>query len=169
MQYCPKCRIRVEKIDGCNHMTCYLCNYEWCWLCRGTYDELHFAPFNPLGCPGGGYVRPDSFWRNVLRKVGGLIFLLLLIPLFLLFFTSAMVLALLGNNNRLMRWFRPLHMCFRVWLVLLVLAVTMPLNVFVAPLTLIVGIPVFIGVKIYLYVQMNRRASRNIDRLMLEL
>lgn len=29
------------------------CQYEFCWLCGGWYGgSLHFAPFNPFGCPG---------------------------------------------------------------------------------------------------------------------
>ncbi|XP_054153185.1 protein kinase 4-like [Oppia nitens] len=30
---CPKCRIRCEKIDGCNHMQCKMCMVHFCWLC----------------------------------------------------------------------------------------------------------------------------------------
>lgn len=41
---CPNCQYFVEKNEGCNHMICANCKYEWCWLCLkeslpGHYDE----------------------------------------------------------------------------------------------------------------------------------
>jgi len=52
IQICPECKSRVQKAEGCNHMTCLVCTYEWCWLCKGEYSRNHYDPFNPLGCPG---------------------------------------------------------------------------------------------------------------------
>lgn len=31
---CPVCAARVEKNDGCNHMTCLQCRSHWCWYCK---------------------------------------------------------------------------------------------------------------------------------------
>ena len=28
---CPNCSIITEKKDGCNHITCSKCQYQWCW------------------------------------------------------------------------------------------------------------------------------------------
>lgn len=52
VQQCPQCRRRVEKEDGCNHVACHVCHYEWCWLCRSQYSPMHYSPINPFGCPG---------------------------------------------------------------------------------------------------------------------
>lgn len=41
MKYCPSCRNWVEKANGCDHMTCINCKYEWCWLCGEKYEYNH--------------------------------------------------------------------------------------------------------------------------------
>ncbi|KAH7380285.1 hypothetical protein DE146DRAFT_773436 [Phaeosphaeria sp. MPI-PUGE-AT-0046c] len=33
----PKCGVRIEKNDGCDHMTCRRCNHEFCWVCFAPY------------------------------------------------------------------------------------------------------------------------------------
>ena len=81
VQKCPKCKRPVEKADGCNHMTCAACHYEFCWLCGGAYlGGAHFNPLNPLGCAGlqGGYNEKRN-WP--MWKIYGLRFLKLLLLL----------------------------------------------------------------------------------------
>ena len=38
---CPnrKCNKRIEKNQGCNHMTCSQCRHEFCWMCKGPWSE----------------------------------------------------------------------------------------------------------------------------------
>lgn len=52
---CPKCKSKIEKNDGCNHMTCIRCHYQFCWICLGKYGENHYKWFNVCGCPGMQY------------------------------------------------------------------------------------------------------------------
>ena len=45
VSFCPMCRTKIEKNKGCNHMTCYFCNFEFCWACGGSASssEGHFS------------------------------------------------------------------------------------------------------------------------------
>ena len=54
---CPKCNIYTEKNEGCNHMTCVSCKYQWCWLCEGEYTYDHY---NTGKCEGFQFVRADN-------------------------------------------------------------------------------------------------------------
>lgn len=43
---CPECGTCIEKNGGCNHMKCYSCKYEFCWMCLGMYNIQ--VPFKVL-------------------------------------------------------------------------------------------------------------------------
>ena len=36
---CTQCNARIEKNQGCNHMVCKICKYEFCWICMGSWIE----------------------------------------------------------------------------------------------------------------------------------
>ena len=43
IKYCPNCKRKVEKLAGCEHLTCPKCKYEWCWVCGGRYTNGHIC------------------------------------------------------------------------------------------------------------------------------
>jgi ariadne-1 len=53
---CSKCQIRIEKNQGCNHMTCKVCKHEFCWICMGPWSEH--------GQNSGGYYKCNRFENN---------------------------------------------------------------------------------------------------------
>ncbi|KAK4954286.1 hypothetical protein LTR10_007716 [Elasticomyces elasticus] len=34
---CPECHVLIEKSTGCEHMTCFSCKFQFCWMCFAPY------------------------------------------------------------------------------------------------------------------------------------
>lgn len=85
VRFCPVCRAKVEKNEGCNHMTCIICKYEFCWFCLGYAGtgSNHFDPMNPYSCGAGQFDRTATRWPiiNYLKFVLGFIFMVVLLPI----------------------------------------------------------------------------------------
>ena len=54
---CPQCKFYTEKNEGCNHMTCAECQYQWCWLCEGKYTYDHYQEGK---CKGNQFIQANS-------------------------------------------------------------------------------------------------------------
>ena len=54
---CPKCSIITQKNEGCNHIICPKCNYQWCWLCNGEYSVEHYREGK---CKGYQFYKPKN-------------------------------------------------------------------------------------------------------------
>jgi hypothetical protein len=61
---CPSCKVWIEKIDGCDHMTCN-CGAHICWKCMGIFSQGEI--YSHLGTVHGGYgggnqdIEPEEF------------------------------------------------------------------------------------------------------------
>ena len=67
---CPRCQMFTEKNEGCNHMTCVSCKYQWCWLCEGEYKYEHYRSGK---CKGQQFTRADNLKEiECLRNAFGL-------------------------------------------------------------------------------------------------
>ena len=64
---CPKCSIITEKNNGCNHITCTKCGYQWCWLCNQEYDANHFTGGK---CKGFQFFQPKNEYEIKLMMEG---------------------------------------------------------------------------------------------------
>merc|ERR1712137_254622 len=42
-QFCAGCNLEIAKDSGCNHMTCQICGYQWCWVCGEKYQDDHYS------------------------------------------------------------------------------------------------------------------------------
>ena len=64
---CPKCSIITEKNQGCNHITCTKCGYQWCWLCNEEYKVNHFKEGK---CRGFQFFQPKNDYEIKLVMEG---------------------------------------------------------------------------------------------------
>ena len=64
---CPQCGTWTEKYEGCNHITCLECNYQWCWLCNGNYNINHYTEGK---CKGFQFFKPKDEYEIQLAFEG---------------------------------------------------------------------------------------------------
>lgn len=53
---CPKCKVPIEKNNGCDHMTCSRCRHHFCWICSAGYLQI-FAQGNHRHAEGCTHYR----------------------------------------------------------------------------------------------------------------
>lgn len=93
---CPNCKYFVEKGEGCNHMTCANCKYEWCWYCLKESLPGHFDDGG--NCAGLQYTKCQCFSNRFcvflyqfLLQILGIIKFDLLLPFYFIRFLNEKV------------------------------------------------------------------------------
>ncbi|XP_059164030.1 ankyrin repeat and IBR domain-containing protein 1-like [Physella acuta] len=56
---CPNCKSPIQKNEGCNHMKCSKCKYDFCWVCLEQWKRHNSST--------GGYFKCNRY--EVVRKV----------------------------------------------------------------------------------------------------
>jgi hypothetical protein len=64
---CSKCHSHIEKNEGCDHMTCFKCKYEFCWECLAGYLGIkrHGAYLHYRTCKH----YPTTDTRSILKRL----------------------------------------------------------------------------------------------------
>lgn len=80
---CPSCHHGIEKSDGCNHMTCGKCHFEFCWLCGGKFSQKHYEWYNIFGCPGMQYIHLErrGLFRIYLERIARALCFIIIFPI----------------------------------------------------------------------------------------
>ena len=80
-KWCPKCWVRIEKNEGCNHMKCSNCGTDFCWVCGKL----------------GSYHKDCEFVQSSCKGILCLLICLLFLPLIVLFLLPLMMGAFVGK------------------------------------------------------------------------
>ena len=134
---CPRCGILILKSerDGCNHMKCSTCSYEFCWICGMKYTVNHFDKSNVFGCQGLQESEPQS--RCKLLSIT--ILHTIMVPFTLLFYPVYVVFAAMRNPYYMPKEYRCLCFCSDL-LENCNLIVSCFLACFFIPLALVIGL-----------------------------
>lgn len=62
---CPKCNVRVDKSEGCNHMKCTICNTHFCWICNMIYSLNEITEHYRNGPYGDCFGNQRNIEQNV--------------------------------------------------------------------------------------------------------
>ncbi|XP_041106160.1 probable E3 ubiquitin-protein ligase RNF217 isoform X2 [Polyodon spathula] len=77
-QKCPRCKIHIQRTEGCDHMTCSQCNTNFCYRCGERYRQLRFfgdhtSNLSIFGCKFRYLPEKPNLRRLVRGSVCGLI------------------------------------------------------------------------------------------------
>mmetsp|Transcript_16307 Transcript_16307/g.34984 ORF Transcript_16307/g.34984 Transcript_16307/m.34984 type:complete len:884 (+) Transcript_16307:315-2966(+) len=51
LKKCPACKVPIEKLGGCDHMRCTMCNVDFCWACGNSNAGRPGQSWHGIGNP----------------------------------------------------------------------------------------------------------------------
>ena len=135
--FCPLCKSIIEKSEGCNHMQCYFCHYEFCWIClrEATEDSGHWDKFSLRGC-GAEQLDSRLTHRDLDRvrnkKLGTFFCIFICFPFIVIYYVPNFITMIFldQTEDRLTNWVR--------WpLAVLIFILCIPLGVIAIPFAII--------------------------------
>ena len=101
VSFCPMCRTKIERLAGCNHMTCLYCEYEFCWFCKADASSQARHWRGTGGCGAGMFDEaPPSLTSRVCSAIWLVIGELILTPLAYLLLSGALIAVALHSEAR---------------------------------------------------------------------
>ena len=144
---CPYCKYWTEKNEGCNHMTCSQCNFQWCWICEKECVAGHYN-FGP--CRGMHFesARSKEMAKNFLKDncnccciiswiISNFIYLLIYLIMMPCFYLAVLGVKYLKDENGVTIFFfgisfLPFFICYEVCSICFVVVASIP-AIFIYP------------------------------------
>ena len=154
------CKSHVQRVEGCKHITCPICDYEWCWDCGRQYKPEHeqicpkkWSPMPPE------LSRKDIWkreWRNSskVKRVGLAIGGVLISPIMLLIMFLFWPLWYKFNMEKHLNKRNPIKS-------LGVLILTMFMSILIIVGTLVTGLLMYFCSPILLEMKFRQRTNEN--------
>jgi hypothetical protein len=138
---CPYCKYWTEKNEGCNHMTCSQCNFQWCWVCEKECVAGHYN-FGP--CRGLHFesVKSKEMAKRLLKDncdcccviswiLTNFVYLLIYFLMMPCFYLAVLGIKHLKGANPVGIFFFcvsfiPFFICYEVWSICFITVISIP-------------------------------------------
>ena len=91
---CPKCRIFIQKDEGCNHMTCN-CAHQFCFVCMADWEQSHYECIE--GLENRMFFDDNNEPLGPTQSVFYLFLVLLVFPFVILLYAFLIALTIVGG------------------------------------------------------------------------
>ncbi|CAD8107136.1 unnamed protein product [Paramecium primaurelia] len=142
-------------------MTCQFCQHEWCWICGSDYTSIHYAIFNPFGCPAlmPGWIRQKdwSYVKLIIWRFICFILLIIFTPMFVLVIAPLFCIAKLKQTS----FYRDKNCWIQACLLILALLIGVALIPIAVVVFAVALVPSIIGIIVFYYDERKRLEFRH--------